>query len=68
MASLDKGANRTALSKSSSLHAPIPVCLSGVMLAETTLPNGVSIGRPPAKGAPPSGRVWQAAQSPTVTR
>jgi hypothetical protein len=30
----------------------MPVSRSGVMLAETMLPNGVSIGRPPAKRAP----------------
>ena len=34
----------------SSVQAPIPVSRSGVMFGATILPNGVSIGRPPAKG------------------
>ena len=46
----------------------MPVSRSGVMLAETMLPNGVSIGRPPANGLPPSSTVWQATQSAAVAR
>ena len=33
------------------------------MFAATILPNGVSIGRPPAKGWPLFGTVWQLTQS-----
>ena len=32
----------------------MPVSRSGVMLGVTMVPNGVSIGRPPANGLPPS--------------
>ncbi len=35
----------------------MPVSLSGVMFDEVMTPNGVSIGRPPAKGLPTSGTV-----------
>src|SRR3954469_5495958 len=45
----------------------MPVLLSAVMLLEYTVPNGVSIARPPANGAPPIA-VWHAMQSPTTTR
>ena len=45
----------------------MPVAGSGVMLADSIEPNGVSMGRPPAKGRPP-GAVWQASQSPGTAR
>ena len=48
---------RTALSNSSSVHAPMPVSRSGVMFGATMLPNGVSMARPPANGLPVSGTV-----------
>ena len=37
----------------------MPVCGSGVMLGAINSPNGVSIGRPPAKSWPLPGSVWQ---------
>ena len=43
----------------------MPCCLSGVMLVVTIRPRSLSIGRPPANGAPP-GAVWQAVQSPAL--
>jgi len=43
----------------------MPVCLSGVMLVENTLPNGVASSRPPAIAGPLSD-VWQARQSPSL--
>ena len=39
----------------SSVHPPMPVFASGVMLDPYTVPNGVSIARPPAYGAPDVG-------------
>src|SRR5690349_19428816 len=45
----------------------MPLALSGVMLPEYTVPNGVSIARPPAEGPPPIA-VWQAMQSAAATR
>jgi len=46
---------------------PIPVALSGVMFGVMMTPKGVCSGNPPANGVPP-GAVWQATQSPAVTR
>ncbi|MCY1175448.1 hypothetical protein D9M73_156880 [compost metagenome] len=57
---------RTAWSKSSKLYWPMPLA-AGVMLVEYTVPIGVSIGNPPAKGLP-SLAVWQATQSPARAR
>jgi hypothetical protein len=48
---------RTAVSNCSSVQAPMPVSLSGVRFDEVITPNGVSIGRAPAKGLPISGTV-----------
>jgi hypothetical protein len=45
----------------------MPVALSGVMLVEKTVPNGVSMARPPANGTPPSA-VWHATQSAAAAR
>jgi hypothetical protein len=45
----------------------MPCVLDGVILLEKILPNGESIGRPPAIGRPP-GAVWQATQSAAVAR
>ena len=44
------------------------VSWSGVMLADTMMPNGVSIGRPPANGFPLGRWVWHARQSDAVVR
>ena len=52
-----------AARKSSSDQPPIPVFGSGVMLVDQIVPMGLSMGRPPASGSPPSA-VWQATQSP----
>ena len=38
-----------ALTNSSSVQAPMPVCGSGVMFGASRSPNGVSIARPPAR-------------------
>ena len=46
----------------------MPVSMSGVMFGATMLPNGVSIGRPPAKGSFFCGTVWQLAQSDRIDR
>ena len=43
----------------SSVHFPIPLAGSGVMLEEYTVPNGPSYLRPPAFRTPPLGSVWQ---------
>src|SRR5258708_11387875 len=43
----------------------MPVSTSGVMLGEVIVPNGVSIGRPPALRTP-FAEVWQTAQSPSA--
>src|SRR4051812_14682058 len=45
----------------------MPVCGSGVMFEVNSVPNGVFIGRPPAKVLP-SRAVWQAMQSPARAR
>src|ERR1700753_890586 len=59
---------RTAASNASSLQLPIPVSRSGVIFGATMLPNGVSIGRPPANGRLLPGTVWQLAQSDSTAR
>jgi hypothetical protein len=46
----------------------MPVCGSGVMFGASSVPNGVSIGRPPANSWLLPGNVWHAAQSPTMAR
>jgi hypothetical protein len=46
-----------ALMNSSSVQAPMPVDGSGVMFGARMTPNGVSIGRPPARSWPLPGRV-----------
>src|SRR5580698_373422 len=46
----------------------MPVSMSGVILGATTLPKGVSIGLPPAKGLLSWGTVWQLAQSDRIDR
>jgi hypothetical protein len=45
----------------------MPVCASGVMLAETSVPSEVFSGLPPANGSPPL-RVWHPAHSPASVR
>src|SRR4030088_2628434 len=59
---------RTALSNWSSVHEPMPVSMSGVMFGATILPNGVSIGRPPANGWLFCGPVGQSGQSDSIER
>jgi len=46
---------------------PIPVSVSGVMLEEKIVPNGVGTGRPPVKLLPPR-TVWQSLQLPVAAR
>ena len=58
----------SAALKSTPAQPPIPVSRSGVIFEATTLPNGVSMGLPPAKGFPLPGTVWQAAQSAAIVR
>ena len=71
------GASATALNRPtnvSSVHEPMPVSPSGVMLAEYwTCPSRVLNSKPPAKAIPSIGRprvifVWQVAQLPIVAR
>ena len=56
-----------ARQKCDAVQPPMPVFTSGVMLEPNTVPNGVSIARPPAYGAPPR-IVWQAMQLPARAR
>src|SRR5438132_4122430 len=51
---------RIAFTTCASVHFPMPVSGSGVMLAEYTVPNGPSNLRPPALRPTPSCGVWQA--------
>ena len=55
---LDRRPSRVAVTICSSVHEPMPVSRSGVMLLEYTVPKGPSYRRPPAFAGCPFA-VWQ---------
>src|ERR1700761_7645592 len=58
---------RIILKNASALHVPIPYWTSGEMFGEYSVPNGVSMARPPPNVLP-RGAVWHATQSPARAR